>query len=200
MIGTSLCLARPIMPSIIAVICGTPMPATTRVVQIEPGPMPIFTPSAPAAIKAATPSAVATLPAIISMSLVALLCFRVFIIWITASLWPCAVSTTSTSAPAATAASARAKASLATPKAAPTRRHLLASLFELGYDSFFSKSLRVTMAVNFPLFSTRHKMESFLRRIISLARCKLVLLGATTKSFNFVINSRTLRPLSSGQK
>jgi len=30
-----------------AVICGTPTPATTRVVQMEPGPMPTFTPSAP---------------------------------------------------------------------------------------------------------------------------------------------------------
>ncbi len=31
----------------IAVICGTPTPATMRVVQMEPGPMPTFTPSAP---------------------------------------------------------------------------------------------------------------------------------------------------------
>ena len=31
----------------IAVICGTPTPATMRVVQIEPGPMPTFTASAP---------------------------------------------------------------------------------------------------------------------------------------------------------
>ena len=31
-----------------AVICGTPMPATTRVVQMEPGPMPTLTTSAPA--------------------------------------------------------------------------------------------------------------------------------------------------------
>ena len=46
-----------------AVIWGTPMPATTRVVQMEPGPMPIFTQSAPASIMATVPSAVATLPA-----------------------------------------------------------------------------------------------------------------------------------------
>jgi len=31
----------------IAVTCGIPTPATMRVVQIEPGPMPTFTPSAP---------------------------------------------------------------------------------------------------------------------------------------------------------
>ena len=46
-----------------AVSCGTPTPATMRVVQIEPGPMPTFTASAPASISALAPSAVATLPA-----------------------------------------------------------------------------------------------------------------------------------------
>ena len=35
-----------------AVICGTPTPETTRVVQIEPGPIPTFTASAPASIRA----------------------------------------------------------------------------------------------------------------------------------------------------
>ena len=49
--------------SMIAVSCGTPTPATMRVVQIEPGPMPTFTASAPASISALAPSAVATLPA-----------------------------------------------------------------------------------------------------------------------------------------
>ena len=43
--------------------CGTPTPATTRVVQIEPGPMPTFTPSAPQSISALVASPVATLPA-----------------------------------------------------------------------------------------------------------------------------------------
>ena len=50
--------------SMIAVSCGTPTPATMRVVQIEPGPMPTLTASAPASISACAPSAVATLPAI----------------------------------------------------------------------------------------------------------------------------------------
>jgi len=36
----------------IAVSCGTPTPVTMRVVQIEPGPMPAFTASAPASISA----------------------------------------------------------------------------------------------------------------------------------------------------
>ena len=48
--------------SSIAVTCGTPTPATIRVVQIDPGPTPIFTASAPASISASVASAVATLP------------------------------------------------------------------------------------------------------------------------------------------
>ena len=47
-----------------AVTCGTPTPETTRVVQIEAGPMPTLMPSAPAFASAAAPSPVATLPAI----------------------------------------------------------------------------------------------------------------------------------------
>ena len=54
--------------STMAEICGTPAPVTTRVVQIEPGPMPIFTASTPAEISILVASAVATLPAITSIS------------------------------------------------------------------------------------------------------------------------------------
>ena len=50
--------------SMIAVSCGTPTPATIRVVQIEPGPMPTLMASAPASISACAPSCVAMLPAI----------------------------------------------------------------------------------------------------------------------------------------
>ena len=52
----------------IAEICGTPTPATTRVVQIDPGPMPSLTPSAPASHSAVYPSGVAMLPATICSS------------------------------------------------------------------------------------------------------------------------------------
>ena len=48
----------------IAVICGTPTPVTTLVVQIDPGPMPTLTASTPALTKASAPSPVATFPAI----------------------------------------------------------------------------------------------------------------------------------------
>ena len=50
--------------SITAVIWGTPVPATIRVVQIEPGPIPTFTASAPALANASAPAAVPTFPAI----------------------------------------------------------------------------------------------------------------------------------------
>ena len=46
--------------SMTAVSCGTPTPATTRVVQMAPGPTPTFTAWAPALISASAPSAVAT--------------------------------------------------------------------------------------------------------------------------------------------
>ena len=46
-----------------AEIWGTPTPATIRVVQIEPGPMPTLTASAPASMSARAASTVTTLPA-----------------------------------------------------------------------------------------------------------------------------------------
>ena len=45
-----------------AVTCGAPTPVTMRVVQIEPGPTPTLTASAPASTNAWAPSRVATLP------------------------------------------------------------------------------------------------------------------------------------------
>src|SRR3546814_14329751 len=51
------------LPDALPICCGMPTPATMRVVQIEPGPMPTFTASAPASTRARAPPAVATLPA-----------------------------------------------------------------------------------------------------------------------------------------
>src|ERR1044071_8326569 len=48
----------------IAVSCGTPTPATIRVVQIDPGPTPTLTALTPHSISARVASPVATLPAI----------------------------------------------------------------------------------------------------------------------------------------
>ncbi len=56
----------------IAVTCGTPTPATTRVVQMDPGPTPTLTPSAPASTSACAPARVATLPPITSTRMFAL--------------------------------------------------------------------------------------------------------------------------------
>ena len=55
--------------SAIAVICGTPTPAMMRVVQIDPGPMPTLTPSAPAWTRSLAASAVAMLPAMIGLGM-----------------------------------------------------------------------------------------------------------------------------------
>src|SRR5215472_7082812 len=60
------CAAR--AASIMAVNCGTPAPVTTRVVQIDPGPMPTFKPSTPSEINSFVPSYVATFPAMICAS------------------------------------------------------------------------------------------------------------------------------------
>ena len=54
--------------SIIADNCGTPTPATILVVQIEPGPIPTFIPSAPFFNKKLAAAAVATFPTTISVS------------------------------------------------------------------------------------------------------------------------------------
>ena len=61
------CLRAPRATLSIAVICGTPTPATMRVVQIEPGPMPTLTPSAPSSASARAAAPVAMLPPMTSM-------------------------------------------------------------------------------------------------------------------------------------
>ncbi len=124
-----------------AVSCGTPTPATMRVVQIEPGPMPTLTASAPASTSACAPSPVAMLPAITSVRLdMRLICPT------TSSTpweWPCAVSTTMMSASASSSASARFMPSLPTPVAAATRRRPCSSLQAFGWALAFSMSFTV---------------------------------------------------------
>ena len=53
----------PFFTSIIALNCGTPIPATNLVVQIDPGPIPTLTISTPSFIKNFAASAVAMFPA-----------------------------------------------------------------------------------------------------------------------------------------
>ena len=59
-----ICSFNALATASIAEICGIPIPATIRVVQIEPGPIPTFTASAPASNNAKAASPVAMLPPI----------------------------------------------------------------------------------------------------------------------------------------
>ena len=116
--------------SAIAVTCGTPAPATTRVVQIADGPIPTFTASTPTSIRSRVASPVAMLPAMTLMLPNSFLISPAVVI--TDSECPCAVSTTMTSTPACTKAAARSSDSGPTPMAAPTRRRPRLSLEAWG--------------------------------------------------------------------
>ena len=141
MIGT-LCGAAARAHSAIAVIIGTPMPATTRVVQIEPAPMPTLTASTPQLDQRLGRLAVATLPATRSTSVI---------------LPPDAphhvehalrMAVRGVDRRARRRARRRAprrapSASLPTPIAAPTRSRPSASLHAFGYLTIFWMSLTV---------------------------------------------------------
>src|SRR5205823_5891275 len=116
-----------------------------RVVQIDPGPTPTLTPSAPASTSACAPARVATLPPTTS-TVVSRLSRPT--ISTTAREWPWAVSTTSTSTPASTSVLARLYDSSPTPTAAPTTSRPSASLVASGYWPDFTKSFTVTRPVN----------------------------------------------------
>ncbi len=127
--------------SMMAVSCGTPAPVTTRVVQMEPGPIPTFSPSMPSEISSFAPSYVATFPATSCISgkrrRIALIAS------ITRSEWPCAVSMASTSAFVFDISTARSRKSPVAPTAAPTRNRPCSSFAARGYSSFFWMSLTV---------------------------------------------------------
>src|SRR5690606_577072 len=91
-----------------AEICGTPTPATMRVVQIEPGPIPTLTASAPALTRSSAASAVAMLPPITWTF--GKFSFTQRTRSSTPLEWPRAVSPTTTSTPAAATAAARSRA------------------------------------------------------------------------------------------
>ena len=112
--------------SITAVICGTPVPATIRVVQIEPGPMPTFTASAPASANALAPAPVPTLPAITCSCLKFF--FTAFKVSITPLVCPWALSRQMASTPACCKAATLSKVSFVIPTPAPTSN--------LPYESF----------------------------------------------------------------
>ena len=123
--------AMPATLSMMAVNWGTPKPVTTRVVQMDPGPMPTLMASAPASANSRAPSRDATLPATICASGKARR--RLTTMSMQWSAWPWAMSSTSTSTPASRSASARAMSSGLTPMAAPTRKRPRGSTTAWGY-------------------------------------------------------------------
>src|SRR5690606_39661063 len=84
--------------------CALPI---SLVMHIDPEPTPTLTASTPALMRSRAPSPVAMFPAINSQFGKAFLIMRT--VFIAFSLWPCAMSTTSTSAPASSRASARSR-------------------------------------------------------------------------------------------
>ncbi len=142
------------------------MPATTRVVQMEPGPTPTLMPSQPASISAWAPSRVATLPPMTSTVEFDLILATMSP---TRREWPWAVSTTMKSAPASIRAWARSYASPATPTAAPTSSRPPLSLAAFGYFSALTKSLTVMRPLRMPASSTSGSFSILWRRSSSMA-------------------------------
>ncbi|EAQ05199.1 hypothetical protein SKA53_03249 [Yoonia vestfoldensis SKA53] len=134
--------------SMIAVNCGTPTPATMRVVQIDPGPIPTLTASAPTPIRARAASPVAILPATIWTSFDSALTRSTA--RATPSEWPCAVSITIMSTPASISACDRSNPASPTPDAAATRSRPSASLQAIGFSTACSLSLSVKRPVSLP--------------------------------------------------
>ena len=124
----------------IAVIWGTPVPVTTRVVQMDAGPTPTFTASAPAFIRSSAAAAVAMLPAITGTSNSV---FNLRSVSMTPAECPWALSSTSTSTPAATTSCARLMPSTLVPTAAPTRRRPFSSFVASGNWIFLAMSFTV---------------------------------------------------------
>ena len=107
--------------------------------QIEPGPIPTLTASAPALARKRAASAVAILPTIIcSLGNSFLIDFKTPITFFEC---PCAVSMVITSTPASTKARARSSESFVIPIAAPTRKRPQLSLQAFGLDLTFKISL-----------------------------------------------------------
>jgi hypothetical protein len=154
-----------------AVICGTPTPATMRVVQMEPGPMPTLTASAPASTSAGPPRrwrCCRRSPARREVALIQRT--RSSTPW----EWPCAVSTTSTSTPASTSAATRSSV----PRRPPRRRRRagargVAQAF--GKSSAFWMSLTVIMPRSSKASLTT---STFSMRCLCSRRCTSSRLGA----------------------
>ena len=165
---------------------GTPTPATTRVVQIEPGPMPTFTASAPCSTSSLAASPVATLPTTMSTLGNARLASTSFST--TYFECPCAVSITIASAPASTRAFMRSKVSAVTPTPAATRNRPFSSLQAIGLSLALVISLYVISPTMRLLASTTGNFSILFSCRIFAAAAKSVCWCVTTR-FSLVITS-----------
>ena len=105
-------------------------------------------------------------------------------------LWPCAVSTTSTSTWAATSASARSTVFRAVPIAAPQRSRPSESLQAFGYLIAFWMSLTVIRPLRRNALSTTSSFSTLWRCRISRASSRVVPTGTVIRS-SLVITSAT---------
>ncbi len=173
--------------SAMAETIGTPMPAMTRVVQIDPAPMPTLTASTPIRIRSSVAAPVATLPATRSTS--GNLLRSRLTISSTPTEWPCAVSMTSTSTCAATSASARSIVSLAMPTAAPTRRRPRSSLQAIGYLMAFWMSLTVIRPLSRYSWSTTSSFSTLCVCRMSCAWSSVVPTGTVIRFSRVMISA-----------
>ena len=167
--------------------CGTPTPATTRVVQIEPGPIPTLIASAPASISASAASAVAMLPAITWTSHSALI--RRTISTTDARVAVRGVDDEHVDL-GVDSAPARSNASGPTPTAAPTRSRPCSSFVASGNSIRFWMSLTVIRPLSRPSASTTGSFSILWRCRISFASSSVVPTGAVTR-FATVISAET---------
>ena len=170
----------------IAEICGTPIPATIRVVQIEPGPIPTLTASAPASMSAFAAAPVAMFPAITCkfgyFALIFLTASRIFL------ECPCAESTTITSTCALTSASTRSIILPVIPTPAPQRRRPCSSFADCGYLICFSISLIVISPLRLKSLSTIGSFSFLAFARIFLASSRVIPSGAVIR-FSEVMDS-----------
>ena len=145
-IGTP-CPASAWAASNTAVTCGTPTPATTRVVQIDPGPGRALQRRRPRR-RARAPRRPSRRCRRSPRSSCAPLIRRTTSR--TPCEWPWAVSTTSRSTSDSTSAAARSSASFPTPTAAPTRSRPCSSFVASGYLIRFEMSLTVMSPLSRP--------------------------------------------------
>ena len=169
-----------------AVTCGTPIPATTLVVHIEPGPIPTLTASTPASQRALAAAPVAILPAITWRSGNAdLISLRVVIIFLEC---PCAESITIQSTLALTRAWTLSITFAVMPTAAPARSRPCESWAEDGYFTLFSISLIVISPLNLYSSSTIGSFSFLALPSIFLASSRVVPTGAVIR-FSLVMHS-----------